>query len=449
MKRTLHNIGFSVRKKRFTNPRSFIFVLSIIIGIIGGLSAVLLKNLVHLTGQLVYSDQTGQFHYWSIILPGVGILLTVLFTTFIAKDNLSHGVAKVLAAIAKDSSRIKRHNTYTSVIASSLTVGFGGSVGLEAPVVYTGAAIGTNIAERFNLNYKLRTLCIACGSAAAIAGIFKAPIAATIFALEVLMIDLSMWSIVPLLLASVSGAMVSYFLMGDSVSFSFALFDHFDKTKIPFYAILGILCGLFSLYFTWQSRRIEHAFSKIKNRYIKIAWGGLGVGILIFLFPPLFGEGYITLQNLLGGIPENTLHNSLFNLLGVGNAYFTIFLLCVLLLKVFASSLTNGAGGVGGVFAPSLFMGGIAGFVFSHSFNKLNWVQLSEHNFALVGMAGVMSAIMHAPLTSIFLIAEITGGYNLFLPLIITSSIAYLIKSYFDKHSIYTYNLAKKTMPTN
>lgn len=432
-----------LRKFKYKNPQAFLYIASTIVGLAGGLAAVFLKNLVHWTEELVYSGYTEHYYIWTIFLPAIGILLTVLYIKFFVKKNISHGVGKVLAAISKKRSEIDKSNTYTSVVASSLTVGFGGSVGLEAPVVYTGAAIGSNFAQYFNLNFKLRTLLIACGCSAAIAGIFKAPIAAIIFSLEVLMIDLTMWSIVPLLIASVTGALVSFFLMGENVTFSFAIFQQFDKTKFPIYIILGIFCGLYALVFIKITRYIEAKFDKFKNIYVKSILGGLAVGLLIFVFPPLFGEGYVSLQNILGsGFPKEIMNNTLFYSEANSETFFILFLIGVLFLKIIASSLTTASGGIGGVFAPSLFAGGILGFTFSRIINASKIVNVSEHNFALVGMAGVMSAIMHAPMTSIFLIAEITGGYNLLLPLIITSLTAYVVKHKFDKHSVYTYNLS-------
>lgn len=436
-------IPILVRKFKYNSPQSFLYIVSTLVGLIGGLAAVFLKNVVHWTEKLVYSDYTEHYYIWTIFLPAIGILLTVLYINFFVKKNIDHGVGKVLAAISKLRSKIDKSNTYTSVVASSLTVGFGGSVGLEAPVVYTGAAIGSNFAQYFNLNFKLRTLLIACGCSAAIAGIFKAPIAAIIFSLEVLMIDLSMWAVVPLLIASVTGALVSFFMMGESVTFSFAIFQDFDKTKFPFYIILGIFCGLYSLIFIRLTRYIETKFGKFRNIYIKAILGGLSVGILIFIFPPLFGEGYISLQNILGtGFPKDIMNNTIFYSYSKSETVFILFLIGVLFLKIISSSLTTASGGIGGVFAPSIFAGGILGFTFSRIVNSSKIINVSEHNFALVGMAGVMSAIMHAPLTSIFLIAEITGGYNLLLPLIITSMTAYVVKNKFDKYSVYTYNLS-------
>jgi CIC family chloride channel protein len=430
---------------RNDNPRGFIYILCLLTGIVGGLSAVFLKNIVHLTGVIVFSAFDKDIpNFVNLAIPGIGILLTVLFIKFVIKDNISHGITKVLYAISRNRSKIKIHNTYSSVVASSLTVGFGGSLGLEAPTVYTGAAIGANIAGSFKMNYKYRTLLIACGSAAAIAGIFKAPIAATIFAIEVLMIDLSMWSIIPLLISSVTGASISYMMMGDSATLSFTLYEPFVKTKIPFYLALGVLCGFLSLYFSHSLRFYERLIGKVNSDYRRIVIGGLVLGILIFLFPPLFGEGVTTLQHILGGVPEDVANNSLFYTLKDEKWLFLLFMLGVLFTKVIAGAATTGAGGIGGVFGPSLFMGGVTGFIFSRAVNNTEWTHLSERNFSLVGMAGIMSGIMHAPLTSIFLIAEITGGYSLFVPLIITATVSYLTKSYFDPHSVYTTKLAQE-----
>lgn len=430
---------------RNDNPRGFIYILCLLTGVIGGLSAVFLKNIVHLTGVLVFSAFDKDIpNFVNLAIPGIGILLTVLFIKFVIKDNISHGITKVLYAISRNRSKIKLHNTYSSVVAGTLTVGFGGSVGLEAPMVYTGSAIGANIAGSFKMNYKYRTLLIACGSAAAIAGIFKAPIAATIFALEVLMIDLNMWSIIPLLISSVTGASISYMMMGDSAALSFTLYEPFVKTKIPFYLALGVICGLLSLYFSHSLRFYEKLFGKITNDYRRILLGGLVLGILIFLFPPLFGEGVITLQHILGGVPEDVANNSLFYTFKDDKWLFLLFMLLVLFTKVLAGAATTGAGGIGGVFGPSLFMGGVTGFIFSRAINNTEWTHLSERNFSLVGMAGIMSGVMHAPLTSIFLIAEVTGGYSLFVPLIITATVSYLTKSFFDPHSVYTTKLAQE-----
>jgi CIC family chloride channel protein len=294
------------------------------------------------------------------------------------------------------------------------------------------------------LNYKTTILLIGCGAAGAVAGIFKAPIAAIVFSLEVLMLDLTMWSIIPLLISSVSGALISYFLLGKGAVFAFTLQDPFMLNNIPFYILLGMLCGFFSLYFTMGTQAVESRFREIKNNYTRIIVGGFSLGILIFFLPPLYGEGYETLRNILTGNASDMLHGSLFFGIADNFWYFMLFLIMVMFLKVVAMAVTNGSGGVGGIFAPALFTGGIIGYVTSKIINRLHFIEVSEKNFALVGMAGIMAGVMHAPLTAIFLIAEITGGYGLFLPLIVTSTISYITIIYFKPHSIYTERLAKR-----
>jgi len=430
---------------RLKNPKTFILFQSLIIGLITGLIAVLLKNIVHITGRELYKNASPthpQFLY--LALPGVGILLTVLYLKYFVKDDLSHGISKVLQAISKKFSKIKFHNTYSSVISSTLTVGFGGSVGLEAPIVYTGSAVGSNLAQLFRQDYKTTTLLLACGAAGAIGGIFKAPIAATIFALEVLMIDLSMWSIIPLLLASVSGAMVSYFLMGDNVMFNFSLHDSFEKKNIAYYLVLGVTCGFISVAFMRQLSFFEKQIARIKKVWQKILLGSIVLGVLIFLMPPLFGEGYLTLQFLQGNNPEQISQLIQFDFLKSNTNIILLFLTAVILFKGLAVAATTGSGGIGGVFAPALFMGGTTGFVVGELLNKLPFINVSVRNFSLAGMAGVMAGIMHAPLTAIFLVAEITGGYGLFIPLIVTASSCYLTAKYFEKDSIYTKELRSK-----
>jgi CIC family chloride channel protein len=374
----------------------------------------------------------------------IGILLTVLFVKYFVKDDISHGISRILYAISRKKSILATHNTYSSMIASSLTVGFGGSVGLEAPIVLTGSAIGSRISNFFHLDYRTTTLMLGCGAAAAIAGIFKAPIAALVFALEVLMLDLTMWSLIPLMISAVTGATVSYFLMGKAVIFYFTIQDPFVLGNLPFYALLGIVCGLVSLYVTKGTIFIEGIFSRFKNPYQKLLIGGTILGILIFLFPPLFGEGYITLKALLTGQAQDLTHNSIFYEYRDNYWILIMYVGLVLFFKVIAMSVTNGSGGVGGIFAPSLFMGGILGFMVSKTLGLLHFNKVSEPNFTLVGMAGVMAGVMHAPLTAIFLIAEITGGYGLFIPLIVTSAISYLTSYSFQHHSIYTERLARK-----
>lgn len=438
-------ILIKITEYRIKNPKIFILIQSVIIGLIMGFIAVLLKNLVHLTGRELYKNSSPthpQFLY--LALPGIGILLTVLYLKYFIKDDISHGISKVLKSITKNYSRIKFHNTYSSVISSTLTVGFGGSVGLEAPIVYTGSAVGSNLGGFFRQDYKTTSLLLACGAAGAIAGIFKAPIAATIFALEVLMIDLSMWSIIPLLFASVSGALVSYFLMGDNVMFNFTLFDSFEKRNIAFYLVLGLTCGLISVAFMRQLSFFEKRMARIKYLWQKIAIGTIILSILIFLMPPLFGEGYLTLQFLQGKNPEQITQLIQFDFLKTDINSIIIFLTIVILFKGLAVAVTTGSGGVGGVFAPALFIGGITGYIVAELLNKLSFISVSVRNFSLVGMAGVMAGIMHAPLTAIFLVAEITGGYSLIIPLIVTASTCYLVVKYFEKDSIYMKELVSR-----
>lgn len=425
--------------------RQLLLSLSLVIGLLSGLAAVILKNTVYFTNEFLtgrLAPETGNLIY--LAFPLLGIFLAVLFARYVIKDNISHGVSKVLHAISRKDSVLAPHNSYSSMVASTMTVGFGGSVGLEAPIVLTGASIGSNLGRFLKLNYRTITLLIACGATGAIAGIFKSPIAAMIFSLEVLMLDLTMWSIIPLLLSAVTGATVATLLLGKGAVFYFTLHDPFMVDNIPWYILLGIITGLVSFYFTRGSMRVEAELQRITSPYQRLLYGGIVLGLLIFLFPPLWGEGYGTLRSLLGGDATEIAAGSL--IAGLRDNYwiFTGFLLLILLFKVIAMAVTSGSGGVGGIFAPSLYMGGVTGFVAASLINNLPFINVSERNFALVGMAGVMAGVMHAPLTAIFLIAEITGGYELFIPLIITSTIAYLTIMYFEPHSIYTKRLAAR-----
>jgi CIC family chloride channel protein len=425
--------------------RRFVIIISLVVGLGGGLAAVLLKNLVHYTHEgLMKRVEADSLNILYFALPFIGILLTILFVRFFIKDDISHGVSRILFAISRKNGILKAHNTWSSLVASTLTVGFGGSVGLEAPIVLTGSAIGSRISKLLRLNYKTTVLMLGCGAAGAIAGIFKAPIAALVFALEVLMLDLTMWSIIPLMISSVTGATISYFLSGKGVIFSFSSVDAFVMGNIPYYLLLGLVTGLISVYVTWGTRFIENQYSRINKVWKKLMVGGLVLSLLIFLFPPLYGEGYNALRDLMTGNAIQLTNGSLFYNLQDNIWMLLVFLFLVMILKVIAMAVTNGSGGVGGVFAPSLFIGGFAGFITSNVINKLGFINVSEKNFTLVGMAGVMAGVMHAPLTAIFLIAELTGGYALFIPLIITSAIAYLTTIFFIPHSIYTERLAKR-----
>ena len=422
-----------------------VYLLSLVVGLLSALAAALLKNAIHFTHKILTQGitlESGRYLY--LVYPFIGMLLTVLFVRFIVRDKIGHGISRILYSISKKRSYLKAHNTWTSIVASTLTIGFGGSVGAEAPIVLTGSSIGSAIGRLFKLNYKNITLLIGCGAAGAISGIFKAPIAGIVFVLEILLLDLTISSIVPLLISSVTAATVAYFLMGDTVLFSFNIGEAFNISNIPWYILLGIVSGLISLYFSKMTLFLEAGYEKIENIYTRLILGGIVLGGLVFLFPPFFGEGYDTIMSLLQGNSGLVISNTLFD--NFSNRYLgmILFMLGLVFLKVVASSSTNGAGGVGGIFAPTLFLGGINGFMMASVLKKIGNIDLPDNRFVLVGMAGMMAGVMHAPLTAIFLIAEITGGYNLLIPLIITSTVAYITTRSFEKHSIYHVQLAKR-----
>lgn len=428
------------------SEKQFILLLSLIVGVLTSFAAFILKWIIeHIRFFLTNNFHIEGANWMYLVYPVIGIFLTLLFVRYVVRDDISHGVTKILYSISRNKARIKLHNTWSSVLASSLTIGFGGSVGAESPIVLTGSAIGSNLGNFFHLNQRTLMLLVGCGAAGAISGIFKAPIAGLVFTIEVLMIDLTMTSLLPLLISSVSAAVVSYILTGQSAMFEFRMDEHFALDRIPYVILLGVFCGLISLYFTRAMTWIEGVFGRFRNPYSKWIFGGFMLSVLIFLFPILYGEGYEVIEVIINGSNEkwNELMDSSFF---YGNSNLLLpFLGLVMLTKVFASSATNGGGGCGGLFAPSLFLGSIAGFFFSHSSNLLGtFSELPEKNFALMGMAGVMSAVMHAPLTGVFLIAELTGGYDLFIPLMITSASAYLTILAFEPHSIYNIRLAKK-----
>ncbi len=426
------------------DQRRFLYVLSFVTGLLSALAAVLLKNAIHYTEHLLTTRfQSGNIDYLYLAYPLAGMFLTVLFVRYIVKDKIGHGISRVLYAISKGNSRLKPHNNWSSIIASTLTIGFGGSVGAEAPIVLTGASIGSNIGRIMKMNYRNITLLVGCGAAGAVAGIFKAPIAGVVFTLEILMLDLTISSIAPLLISSVTAATVSYLLMGRDVLFSFSVSDSFSLSNIPWYIVLGLGTAFISVYFTRATMYLEGQYEKIVNPYLRLLTGGIVLGIMILLMPPLYGEGYDTIRNLLNGNTGALFEHSLFP--GINNGWFLlIFILAMSLLKVVASSSTNGAGGVGGIFAPSLFIGGLGGYFVARLVNTLGNYTLPESSFTLAGMAGAMAGIMHAPLTAIFLIAEITGGYSLLVPLIITSTISYMTVIRFERHSIYHKRLARR-----
>jgi len=426
------------------SQRNFVLLLSLVTGAISGLAAVVLKTTVYYTNYLLTYGFKAEGENWLYLAyPIIGIFLTIIFVTYFVKDNIGHGISKVLYSISRNNGILKRHNSYSSMIGSTITVGFGGSVGLEAPIVLTGASIGSNMGRAFRLSYRDIILLIGCGSAGAIAGIFKAPIAGIVFALEVLMLDLTMASLLPLLISAVTGAVIANSLMGKEVLFSFTVTNPFSLGNIPFYMILGAFAGFVSLYFTRADFFIEGKFSKITKSWQKLLIGGISLSILIFFLPPLYGEGYEGLKAILNGNGDNLLNSSFFYQFKDNALVFIGFLLLVILIKVVAMAITTGSGGVGGIFAPCLFVGGVTGFFFTRLIGYFTTIHLPEKNFALAGMAGIMSGVMHAPLTAIFLIAEITGGYQFIIPLMITSTISYLTINYFEPHSIYTKRLAQ------
>ncbi|MDR0892419.1 MAG: chloride channel protein [Mediterranea sp.] len=430
------------------SEKKFILVLSFLVGICTALATLVLKFLIHeIENFLTQNFQATSANYLYLVYPVVGIFLSGWFVRNIVRDDISHGVTKILYAISRRQGRIKRHNIWSSTIASAITIGFGGSVGAEAPIVLTGSAIGSNLGSLFKMDHRTLMLLLGCGATGAIAAIFKAPIAGLMFTLEVLMIDLTMSSLLPLMITGVTAATVSYIFMGMDAMFKFHLDHGFELDRIPYVILLGIFCGLLSLYFTRAMSFIENIFGKLNGPYRKLAFGGAILSILIFLFPPLYGEGYDTIGLLLNETTtagwDTVMNNSFFY--GHDNLLL-VYLLLIVLLKVFASSATNGGGGCGGIFAPALYLGCIGGFIFSHFINDYSFlnVGLQEKNFALLGMAGVMAGIMHAPLLGVFLIAELTGGYDLFLPLMIVSVCSYLTIMAFEPHSIYSMRLAKK-----
>lgn len=431
-------------RERHVKEKNFMIMLALFVGVVCGFAAQLLKYLIHLISSLLTSHLNETTANWVyLVCPLIGILLVTLFVRYVVKDNISHGVTKVLYAISRRKSRLKKKNMYASLVASSITIGFGGSVGAEGPIVFTGAAIGSNVGQAFRLSPRMLMILVGCGAAAGIAGIFRAPIAGMLFTLEVLMIDLTGATVMPLLISSISGATVAYILEGYDVEFFFSQSEPFFTGKIPYAVVLGVVCGFVSLYFTRMMIWMEGIFGRIEKRWLKISFGGALMALLIFVFPPLYGEGYGAINNLLDGNPAAVVDGTFFYLDRNNVWFIALFIGAVLLMKAFATSATNGAGGVGGTFAPSLFVGALCGFLFAYILNNLDVpIELSNKNFALMGMAGLMSGVMHAPLMAIFLTAEMTGGYNLFLPLLIVSSISYMTIRIFEPYSIYTKRLA-------
>ncbi|MBO7192390.1 MAG: chloride channel protein [Bacteroidales bacterium] len=425
--------------------RDVMIVLSLIVGIACGLTAVILKTAIEFIHHSITSWFDGvAYSALYLIYPGVGMLIAMLFVKYVVKDNIGHGVTRVLQAVSKNESKIRPHNMWSSVLASSVTIGFGGSVGAEAPIVYTGAAIGSNVARYMGLSYKNMTILLGCGAAGAVAGIFKAPLAGVLFTLEILLFNISMTSILPLLLSTISATVVSYIFLGDQPAFECTI-SEFTMNNIPFYLILSLFCAACSVYFTRMTLWLEDKIRSIKRPYLRWAISASCLGLLIFLFPPLYGEGYGHLHTLLNGGVIDFEGQTILAFFMNSEWSIPIFFLFILILKVFSMSFTNAGGGVGGTFGPTLFIGAIAGFVVSRTINLIGGgFVVPEQNFVLVGMAGLMAGVMQAPMTAIFLIADMTGGYELLIPLILTSTVSYAATRAIEPYSIYTKRIANR-----
>ena len=446
----------SIYKKLYTwrlhhiSEQNYLLMLSVVVGVLSGLAAVLLKTVVHLSGKFVMDIggahfATGGGNMLILFAPLVGILLTVLFVRYIIKGDIGHGIPSVLLSISRYKGSLPPRNMYSSLVASTLTVAFGGSVGLEAPIASTGSAIGSNVGRFFHVSHRGVKLLLGCGAAGAIAGIFKAPLAGVLFTVEVLMFDMTMTTAVPLLVSALSASTVAYFLMGQQVQFVFTVAEDFSLSQIPFLVVLGIFCAFSSVYFLRCTDKIESLFGRSRSWVLKWLIGGVSLGVMIVLFPPLYGEGYWALTELLGGSGHDALFaSSVFNVFRNNGWAALIILLMLILLKPVATAATIGSGGVGGTFGPSLIMGGLSGYFIAALGNQIGLPPQSTANFALVGMAAVMTGVMHAPFMGVFLIAEITGGYALMVPLLITATVTYICVQPFEQHSIYARKLADR-----
>lgn len=438
---------FLIWRVKHISERKFIYILSILVGFTSGVAALILKNLTHFFQHLLEGNLVKYYHQaFYFAFPIIGLILVYLVIKYVIRHKLSHGIPSTLYAISKHKGIMRKYQMFGSLLTAPITVGFGGSVGLEGPTVATGAAISSNISRMFHMNQNNRNLLIGCAAAGAMSSIFKAPIAAIIFAIEVFSLDLTIASMLPLLLASISAVITSYFFFGDDILLPFKIEDTFKISDVPFFVILGLFAGLTSIYFTEVYERVQKLFDKISSPIKRLFSGGISIGILVYLIPPLYGEGFDVINSLVQGNPEKVLTNNILEL-DLTNVWMVIILLTGLVLfKIIASALTFGAGGVGGIFAPTLFMGSIMGNIVAKIINNIGvfGTKVSESNFTLVGMAGLMAGVLHAPLTAIFLIAEVTGGYELFIPLMITAAIAYSITKYVHPHSVYNMELGRR-----
>ena len=432
---------------KYISHKHFVYIISTVVGIMSGIVAVLIKNGTHFIELILEGNLIKEYHNaFYFIFPIIGLSLTYIFMKYILRQRITQGIPATLFAISKKKGIMKRFQMWGGLLAAPITVGFGGSVGLEGPTIATGAALSSNLSRILHMNQATRTLLIGCAAAGAMSSIFKAPIAAIIFAIEVFSLDLTIASMIPLLLASVSAIITSYFFFGNDILLPFNIEDEFLIKDIPFYMLLGIVAGLMSVYFTAIYEHFQKLFEKIGSPVKRLVIGGIGIGVLVYFIPPLYGEGFDVINNLVQGNPEKALENNIFQLDGTNVWVMIVLLTGLVLFKVIASCLTFGAGGVGGIFSPTLFMGSIMGFTLAKVLNSIGFLSspVSESNFTLLGMTGLMAGVLHAPLTAIFLIAEVTGGYELFIPLMITAAISFSITKYFVPHSVYAMELGRK-----
>ena len=438
---------FLIWRAKHISHKQFVYILSIVVGFTSGVGAVILKNLTHFFQHILEGNLVKDYHHaFYFLFPLLGFTIVYFIMKYVIRNRVSHGIPSTLFAISKRKGIMKQFQMFGSILTAPITVGFGGSVGLEGPTVATGAAIGSNISRLFHMNQTTRNLLITCAAAGAMSSIFKAPIAAIVFAIEVFSLDLTLASMLPLLLASLSAILTSYFFFGDDILLPYRIEDKFNVSNVPFYAILGIVSAITSIYFTGVYDKTSKIFDKISSPIKRLVFGGIAIGVLIYFIPPLYGEGFDVINNLVAGNPEKALQNNFLNM-DLSSVWIVIGLLAGLVFfKIIASAITFGAGGVGGIFAPTLFMGSIMGNCIAKIINNSGLIDtpISESNFTLVGMAGLLAGVLHAPLTAIFLIAELTGGYDLFIPLMLTATISFSLTKYFNPHSVYTMELGRK-----
>ncbi len=436
---------FLVWRVKHLSERQFLLMLSAVVGLLAGLATVVIKNVAFYAKDLIQELDSRDYQHWLLLaLPLVGLLIVLIIQKFVLRQNVGHGIPNVLFAIANKKGRMRRTSWFSSMITAPITVAFGGSVGLEGPSVGTSAGIGSSLARLLRLNYRSATLLLGCGAAASMSGIFNAPIAAVVFALEVIMLDLTMASLVPLLISSVTAVLISGWIMGDGALFQLQINYELFSDHLPWLVAIGILSGVASVMFSFSVRKIDEAFRKIKGVWVRFLTGAVILGVLIFLFPPLYGEGFETINDVLKGNPESIDENGMLGLSSNGIWGMVIFLILLVIFKSVATGVTFGSGGVGGVFAPCLFTGSVLGTAFSRGIKQYYDVGITDSQFALLGMSGLLAGALHSPLTAIFLIAEITSGYQLMIPLMITVTASFLVSKYIIPNSIYTVQLAER-----